>query len=67
MNDQKGKPSLNDLERHLWKAAHIITGLIDASDDKTYILPMLFFKRVCDVYDEEFEDAMAFAEIGIEV
>lgn len=49
---------LKDLEAHLWHAAHIITGPIDASDYKTYIFPILFFKRICDVYDEEFEAAM---------
>ncbi|MDD3116249.1 MAG: class I SAM-dependent DNA methyltransferase, partial [Victivallaceae bacterium] len=60
MDGKKSKLSLNDLERHLWEAAHIITGPIDASDYKTYIFPILFFKRVCDVYDEEFEEAMEF-------
>jgi type I restriction enzyme M protein len=50
--------TLKDLEAHLWHAAHIITGPIDASDYKTYIFPILFFKRVCDVYDEEFADAL---------
>lgn len=49
---------LKDLEAHLWQAAHIITGPIDASDYKTYIFPILFFKRICDVYDEEFTDAL---------
>lgn len=34
-------------------AAHIITGPIDASDYKTYTFPVLFFKRICDVFDEE--------------
>lgn len=50
--------NLKDLEAHLWHAAHIITGPIDASDYKTYIFPILFFKRICDVYDEEFLEAM---------
>ncbi|EME3968329.1 SAM-dependent DNA methyltransferase [Vibrio fluvialis] len=50
--------NLKDLEAHLWHAAHIITGPIDASDYKNYIFPILFFKRICDVYDEEFEEAM---------
>lgn len=50
--------NLKDLEAHLWHAAHIITGPIDASDYKTYIFPILFFKRICDVYDEEFAEAM---------
>ncbi|GIA15151.1 type I restriction-modification system methyltransferase subunit [Vibrio cholerae] len=49
---------IKDLEAHLWHAAHIITGPIDASDYKTYIFPILFFKRICDVYDEEYEDAL---------
>lgn len=49
---------LKDLEAHLWQAAHIITGPIDASDYKTYIFPILFFKRICDVYDEELTDAL---------
>jgi type I restriction-modification system DNA methylase subunit len=49
---------IKDLEAHLWHAAHIITEPIDASDYKTYIFPILFFKRICDVYDEEFIDAM---------
>ncbi len=51
--------SLDELERHLWEAAHIITGPIDASDYKTYIFPILFFKRICDVYDEEYHQALA--------
>ena len=49
---------LKDLEAHLWHAAHIITGPIDASDYKTYIFPILFFKRICDVYDEELKEAL---------
>ena len=56
---EKNKPlSLDRLERHLWEAAHIITGPIDASDYKTYIFPILFFKRICDVYDEEYASAL---------
>jgi len=50
---------LKNLEAHLWHAAHILTGPIDASDYKTYIFPILFFKRISDVYDEEFETALA--------
>ena len=60
MSEIKSKLSLSILERHLWEAAHIITGPIDTSDYKTYIFPILFFKRVCDVYDEEFAEAMEF-------
>ncbi|KPA08802.1 type I restriction-modification system, M subunit [Candidatus Magnetomorum sp. HK-1] len=60
INNTIANQSVTDLERYLWEAAHIITGPIDASDYKTYIFPILFFKRVCDVYDEEFESAMDF-------
>lgn len=35
-----------------------LRGTIDAGDYKQYIFPLLFFKRICDVYDEEFERAM---------
>ena len=52
------KTTLSQLEAHLWEAAHIITGPIDASDYKTYIFPILFFKRVCDVYAEEYAEAL---------
>lgn len=46
------------LEKYLWGAAKILRGTIDAGDYKQYIFPLLFFKRICDVYDEEFEKAM---------
>ena len=54
----KERLSLKELEHQLWMAAHIITGPIDASDYKTYIFPVLFFKRVNDVYEEEYQEAM---------
>ncbi len=45
------------LEEHLWGAANILRGMIDAADFKQYIFPLLFFKRVSDLWDEEFEQA----------
>lgn len=50
--------SLKILESYLWEAANILRGPVDASDFKTYIFPLLFFKRISDVYDEEFEEAL---------
>jgi type I restriction enzyme M protein len=47
------------LEKYLWGAATTLRGTIDAGDYKQYIFPLLFFKRICDVYDEEFEKAIA--------
>ena len=46
--------TLNALESHLWEAANILRGSpLDRADWKSYILPLLFFKRICDVWDEE--------------
>ena len=49
----------SQLEKYLWGAAKILRGTIDAGDYKQYIFPLLFYKRICDVYDEEFEAALA--------
>ena len=43
------------LEDYLWGAANILRGMIDAADFKQYIFPLLFFKRISDLWDEEFE------------
>jgi type I restriction enzyme M protein len=48
-----------ELEKFLWGAATKLRGLIDGGDYKQYIFPLLFFKRICDVYDEEFEKALS--------
>ncbi|WP_207431356.1 type I restriction-modification system subunit M [Sabulibacter ruber] len=48
-----------ELEKYLWGAAKILRGTIDAGDYKQYIFPLLFLKRICDVYEEEFENALA--------
>ena len=44
---------LSTLEAHLWESANILRGPVDAADFKTYIFPLLFFKRISDVCDEE--------------
>ena len=46
--------SLSQLENHLWESANILRGPVDAADFKTYIFPLLLFKRICDVWDEEY-------------
>ena len=48
-----------ELEKYLWGAATTLRGTIDAGDYKQYIFPLLFFKRISDVYDEEFSNALA--------
>ncbi len=49
----------SELEKYLWGAATALRGTMDAGDYKQYIFPLLFFKRISDVYDEEFENALA--------
>jgi type I restriction enzyme M protein len=49
--------SQRELESHLWGAATLLRGLIDASDYKQYIFPLLFFKRLSDVWDEDYQQA----------
>jgi len=51
--------SLSQLESHLWKAAWLLKGPVGAADFKTYIFPLLFFKRLSDVHDEEHAAALA--------
>ena len=48
-----------ELEKYLWGAATALRGTIDAGDYKQYIFPLLFFKRISDVYDEEYANALA--------
>jgi type I restriction enzyme M protein len=48
---------LKTLESHLWEAANILRGSpVDRTDWKSYILPLLFYKRLCDVWDEEYQE-----------
>ena len=46
-----------ELESFLWGAATLLRGLIDASDYKQYVFPLLFFKRLSDVWDEDYREA----------
>ena len=48
-----------ELESYLWGAATLLRGLIGASDNKQYIFPLLFFKRLSDVWDGDYQQALA--------
>jgi type I restriction enzyme M protein len=50
--------SQQELEIYLWGAAKLLRGLIDAGDYKQYVFPLLFFKRLSDVWDEEYQNAL---------
>jgi type I restriction enzyme M protein len=50
--------SQQELESYLWAAAKLLRGLIDAGDYKQYVFPLLFFKRLSDVWDEEYQTAL---------
>ena len=51
--------SLDELKSFLWGAATRLRGQIDAAGYKEYIFPLLFFKRISDVYDEQFSGFLA--------
>ena len=44
---------IKTLENWLWEAACKIRGPVDAPKYKDYILPLVFLKRLSDVFDEE--------------
>ena len=52
--------TLKKLESHLWAAANILRGSpVDRTDWKSYILPLLFFKRISDVWEEDHAEMVA--------
>ncbi|KGD64909.1 N-6 DNA methylase [Alcanivorax nanhaiticus] len=50
------------LEDLLWGAAEFLRGQIDASDYKQYIFPLLFYKRLSDVYLDEYTEALELSD-----
>ena len=54
--------TIDELKSYLWQSAVLLRTHIDAGAYKQYIFPLMFFKRICDVYDEE--TAIAVEEYG---
>jgi len=50
--------TVEELQSYLWNSAVLLRTNIDAGAYKQYIFPLLFFKRICDVYDEECEQIL---------
>lgn len=51
--------TLAELEQYLAGAADLLRGSIDQADFKQFIFPLMFLKRICDVYQEEYRQALA--------
>lgn len=63
--------TLDELKSFLWGAATRLRGQIDAAGYKEYIFPLLFFKRISDVYDEQYsgyvcEGGVEYANMQVE-
>ena len=56
MPTDKERLDVSQLESWLWDAACIIRGAMDAPKFKDFILPLIFYKRLSDVFDDEFAE-----------
>ena len=60
------KITIPELEKYLWDGAVILRGKMGAGSYKNYLFPLIFYKRICDVYDEEYRLAMQESDDDIE-
>ena len=58
LNKKPQRITDSELQSFLWGSAVLLRGLIDAGDYKGYIFPLIFLKRISDVWDEEHEIAL---------
>lgn len=56
MQTTESATPLSQLESHVWESAKILHSQVGAADSKTYIFSLLFYKRICDVWDEVHQD-----------
>jgi type I restriction enzyme M protein len=66
LNSAQAEVDIGALSGHLWESANILRGPVDAADFKTHIFPLLFFKRLSDVYDEEYAVALEESDGDVE-
>ena len=62
----KEETSSQKLFAHLFEACNILRGPINQDDYKSYVTPILFFKRLSDVYDEETQLALEESDGDVE-
>lgn len=55
---EEGKMNLTQLKQFLWSSADILRDRIDSADYKKYIFGLLFYKRISDVWDEEYKKVL---------
>lgn len=55
---ESGRISREELGSWLWGAADILRGAVSADDYGDFILPLLFFKRLSDVYQSEYTERL---------
>lgn len=55
-----------ELEDYILKTANTLRGMAEAADVKRFIFPLLFYKRLSDVWDEEYEEALELYDNDIE-
>ena len=55
---QSESTTSQELFSHLFEACNILRGPINQDEYKSYVTPILFFKRLSDVYDEETQIAL---------
>jgi len=58
LTDEEGKMSLTQLKQFLWSSADILRDRIDSADYKKYIFGLLFYKRISDTWDEEYQKVL---------
>ena len=51
--------SQKEIEEYVNKAANVLKDIAEAADVKQFIFPLLFFKRISDIWDEEYKKAEA--------
>ena len=58
MAQNENKTTAQELYNFIFEACNILRGPVSQDNFKDYITPLLYYKRISDVYDEETEEAL---------